>query len=117
MGTHAVTILGEEMPDGARDSDEEVDSRLAEGDPHAALANIDLDEPLRPGESLPVRTHHRAAAAASSKNGPKATLNGVSSPEPDVDVVRGDSETLLSIALREKGVAEVKAEQRKQRKK
>ena len=82
-----MTILGEEMPDGARDSDEEVDSRLAEGDPHAALANIDLDEPLRPGESLPVRTHHRAAAAASSKNGPKATLNGVSSPEPDVDVV------------------------------
>merc|ERR1719209_1367622 len=97
--THAVTIVGEEMPDGARDSDDEGEDRLAVGDPHAALAHIDLDEPLRPGESLPVPAHRPAndkAAAAKS-----ATLNGVSSPEPDVDAV----------------VAEVKAEQRKQRKK
>ena len=84
-----MTILGEEMPDGARDSDEEVDPRLVAGDPHAALANIDLDEPLRPGESLPVPAHHRpsAAAAGRKKEGAVKTLNGVSSPEPDVDVV------------------------------
>ena len=86
---HAVTILGEEMPDGARDSDEEVDPRLAAGDPHAALANIDLDEPLRPGESLPVPAHHRPPSASAGKKDSAAakTLNGVSSPEPDVDVV------------------------------
>ena len=79
-----MTIVGEEMPDGAHASDDdEIGGCLAEGDPHAALANIDLDEPLRPGESLPVPAHRMAPPRKDDTK----TFNGISSPEPDVDLV------------------------------
>ncbi|XP_023228760.1 AP-3 complex subunit delta-1-like, partial [Centruroides sculpturatus] len=54
---HEVTILKEEMPDGARLTDDEDDDDRNPDDPHKAL-DINLDEPLRDDEQLPVRTHH-----------------------------------------------------------
>merc|ERR1711915_615157 len=79
------------MPEGARESEDE-DQQLDVTDPHAALANINLDEPLRPEESLPVPSHRTLKLRADAKTA------DISSPEPDVDDV----------------VAQVKAEQKKQ---
>ncbi|GAB1606310.1 AP-3 complex subunit delta-1-like isoform X1 [Argonauta hians] len=45
-----------DMPEGAHLSDKDDDDKNAD-DPHRKL-NIDLDEPLRDDEKLPVRTHH-----------------------------------------------------------
>ncbi|OXA50499.1 AP-3 complex subunit delta-1 isoform X2 [Folsomia candida] len=45
-----------EMPEGATLSDTE-ESALAENDPHRALADIDLDMPLHPGENIPSPAH------------------------------------------------------------
>eukprot|EP00106_Octopus_bimaculoides_P017599 XP_014785041.1 PREDICTED: AP-3 complex subunit delta-1-like isoform X1 [Octopus bimaculoides] len=45
-----------DMPEGAHLSDKDDDDKNAD-DPHRKL-NIDLDEPLREDEKLPVRTHH-----------------------------------------------------------
>ncbi|XP_076060659.1 adaptor-related protein complex 3, delta 1 subunit-like garnet isoform X2 [Oratosquilla oratoria] len=45
-----------EMPEGANMSDEEDNDGRPEDDPHRAL-DINLDEPLSPGETLPTRVH------------------------------------------------------------
>lgn len=70
---HEVTILQGEMPEGARSTDDDNDD-MNPDDPHRAL-NIDLEEPLRDDEQLPVRTHHIAMPSAledeNMKNKPK----------------------------------------------
>ncbi|GLH07566.1 AP-3 complex subunit delta-1 [Gryllus bimaculatus] len=55
---HVVNTDIGEMPEGAQlsDDDEDGDSRPND-DPHKAL-DINLDEPLRDEEKLPIRTHH-----------------------------------------------------------
>jgi AP-3 complex subunit delta-1 len=52
--THVVNTTID-MPEGATVSDNE-DSHLPEDDPHRAL-NVDLDNPLEAGESIPVPSH------------------------------------------------------------
>ncbi|KAF0299784.1 AP-3 complex subunit delta-1 [Amphibalanus amphitrite] len=57
---HEVSVGGE-MPEGARSSEDEKDTRPAD-DPHRAL-DINLDEPLAPDEVLPVRSHRQPGRA------------------------------------------------------
>lgn len=66
---HEVTILQEEMPDGARSTDDDDDDRNL-NDPHRAL-DINLDEPLRDDEQLPVRTHHIVIPSTVEENNAK----------------------------------------------
>jgi len=66
----------EELPDGADDDDSSLstpkkDQRRAT--PEDALASISLDQPLRPGEELPVAQHHvvKTSSPAASPQQPK----------------------------------------------
>lgn len=57
-----------EMPEGARSTDDEDEKRRSGGNEQFKALNIDLDEPLRPEERLPVLHHRITPPPLPSKN-------------------------------------------------
>jgi len=96
-------MMTEEHPDGADDDDAATITSPSQhrATPEDALANISLDQPLRPDEELPVAQHHvvspsKAAPTTSQQakktNGSPFYLGGSSSPTgaaPSVQVPAG----------------------------
>jgi len=71
----------EERPEGADDDDTVVTSPSQHrATPEDALANISLDQPLRPDEELPVAQHHVVASAKTPASSPQAKKSAPGSP-------------------------------------
>ncbi len=63
-------LKDEDLPPGATKSDDEEESKTNEPNP---FANINFNEPLRPEEQLPIRTHRLPTQAAKSDDKSKKT--------------------------------------------